>query len=138
MCSTPLWMRIYVSIIIILIPTVVCAIMNTTIFRAVQLSVRRTQPMLHERTTYALEQRPIRLTRQEGRFLRHMIIMTLVFIVGWAPIYICWVLLDQMTIHPNVLALFSLLADSSLLLNIIDLFLCSHKLLLYLRETCCW
>jgi hypothetical protein len=75
-----------------------------------------------------------KLSHRDFHLLRHMIIMFFVFILGWGPIYIISIIMTQVPVSLFVLKLLSLLAELSLLCDMIDLFLYSHKLRKYLQR----
>jgi len=129
-------MRCYTLMITIVIPISVCLAMNIIIFKYVQSSTRRVQPVSRAiPTNHSNNQQP-KLNRRDVHLLRHMIIMFLVFILGWCPIYITLVVPNQASISMFTLRILSLLAELSLLCDIIDLFMYSHQLRQYLQRLC--
>jgi hypothetical protein len=129
-------MQYYTLVIIIVIPVSICLVMNIIIFKYVQSSTRRIQPeTLALSTNHRNNQQPT-LSRRDVHLLRHMIIMFLVFIVGWGPIYITSVIMTQISVSILTLRILSLLAELSLLCDIIDLFLYSHELRKHLQRVC--
>jgi len=128
------WMRYYTLAIIIVVPVSVCVVINIIIFKYVQSLSLRIQPA-SQRTiaNHNHDQKPT-LSRRDVHLLRHMIIMFFVFIVGWVPIYIALVIQIQTPVSTLILRILSLLAEISLLCDMIDLFLYSHELRRYLQR----
>jgi hypothetical protein len=127
-------MQYYTLVIIIVIPISICLVMNIIIFKYVQSSTRRIQPeTLAISTNHRNNQQPT-LSRRDVHLLRHMVIMFLVFIIGWGPIYITSVIMTQISVSILTLRILSLLAELSLLCDIIDLFLYSHELRKHLQR----
>jgi len=128
-------MQYYTLVIIIIIPMTICIVINTIIFKYVQNSTHRIQPSVdnHDQST--------KLSRRDIHLLRHMIIMFLVFIIGWGPIYFTSIIMNYIPVSTLTLRILSLLAEISLLCDIIDLFLYSHELRQYFQRTflaCCY
>ncbi len=125
------WMPYYTLVLVIVVPVSVYVVINIIIFKYVQSSTRRTQPTT---TNMINEQKTTKLSRRDAHLLRHMIVMFFVFIIGWGPIYIISVLPTQVSGNLLVLRILSLLAEISLLCDMIDLFLYSHDLRQYLQR----
>ncbi len=128
------WMPYYITAITIVIPASVCTMIYITIFKYVQLSSRRIQPMSQIAARNPNNGQEPKLSHRDFHLLRHMIIMFFVFILGWGPIYIISIIMTQVPVSLFVLKLLSLLAELSLLCDMIDLFLYSHKLRKYLQR----
>jgi hypothetical protein len=124
------WMPYYTLVLVIVVPVSVYVVINIFIFKYVQSSTRRTQPT----TTNMINEQTTKLSRRDAHLLRHMIVMFFVFIVGWGPIYIISVLPTQVSNNVLILRILSLLAEISLLCDMIDLFLYSHDLRQYLQR----
>ena len=124
----------YVILIIIVGPVLVCAVIHTIIFRTIRASFRRIQPNSERTTTTRLTNERSKMTRRDVHLLRHMIIMLAVFVGGWGPVYITLVLMSYLPIDPRLLKSFALLADISLIFDIIDLFFYSQKMRRYLQR----
>ena len=127
-------MRYYILIIILIVPISVCVVINTIIFKYVQSSSNRIQPGSQLATANDNNNQQPKLNRRDIHLLRHMVIMFFVFVVGWAPIYITTVISTQITVNSLTFRILSLLTEISLLCDIIDLFLYSHKLQEYFQR----
>jgi uncharacterized membrane protein YbjE (DUF340 family) len=125
----------YALAIIIVVPASVCVVINIIIFKYVQSSSRRIQPVSRTTITNHNHGQKPKINRRDIHLLRHMIIMFFVFIVGWVPIYITSIIQLQTSVSTLTLRILSLLAGISLLCDMIDLFLYSHELRQYLQRT---
>ncbi|UJR20235.1 hypothetical protein I4U23_023366 [Adineta vaga] len=92
-CFVPTWMRYYTFIIMIILPLCLSIIINSIIFVHVRSSTNR----IHTEITPVSNQQ--RISRRDIHLLRHMILMLLVFVIGWCPIYIISILLNYMTLN---------------------------------------
>ncbi len=129
------WMVYYALAIIIVVPVSVIVVINIIIFKYVQSSSRRIQPVSRTTITNHNHGQKPKINRRDIHLLRHMIIMFFVFIVGWVPIYITSIIQLQTSVSTLTLRILSLLAGISLLCDMIDLFLYSHELRQYLQRT---
>ena len=129
-------MQYYTLAIIIVIPISICMVMNIIIFKYVQSSTRRILPVQVAISSNNRNNQIPTLSRRDIHLLRHMVIMFFVFIIGWCPIYITAVVTTQTTVNILTIRILSLLAELSLLCDIIDLFLYSHELRKQLRRIC--
>jgi hypothetical protein len=127
-------MRYYTLVVVIIVPVSICTALNITIFKYVQLSSRRTQPISQTTNTHSNNDQQSKFSRRDLVLLRHMIIMFLVFILGWGPIYITSVISNQIPVSQLILRILSLLAEISLLCDMVDLFLYTHELRQYLQK----
>jgi uncharacterized membrane protein YbjE (DUF340 family) len=125
----------YALAIIIVVPVSVIVVINIIIFKYVQSSSRRIQPVSRTTITNHNHGQKPKINRRDIHLLRHMIIMFFVFIVGWVPIYITSIIQLQTSVSTLTLRILSLLAGISLLCDMIDLFLYSHELRQYLQRT---
>ncbi|CAF3256816.1 unnamed protein product [Rotaria socialis] len=134
-CVMSYWMSYYALAITIVIPMSVCVVANIIIWKHVKSSLRRIRPLLQPRIATDTVNQQSKINRRDIYLLRHMIIMFIVFVAGWVPIHIILILMNHIAMNIVVLSAMSLLAEISLLCDIIDLFLYSHKLRKYLRLT---
>jgi len=132
-CSLASWMTYYILVITIIIPVLLCAILNLIIYNYVTSSTKRIQPQSRASTGHTIEQQG-KFNQRDIHLLRHMIIMFLVFVVGWSPIFIVSTVMTTNAVSSLILRIFSLLAELSLLCDIIDLFLYSHNLKIALKR----
>ncbi len=102
---------------------------NIIIFSYARHSTRRIQPANDEGA-----QAPA-LSHRDARLLKHMIFMFAVFFCGWIPIYIIAAIDWNGTAIPRVLLHgLQILPVVSLFINIVNLFLCNHELLIYITN----
>jgi hypothetical protein len=119
---------------IIVIPLLVCLVTNIIIFTHVYRSSRRVQPQnVTSLTSVGNPQPPKILTRRDIHLLRHMSLMFSVFFIGWGPVYLILIVMNQVTIDPLILRFLSLSAEVSIFCDIIDLYLYNHALRQYLQ-----
>ena len=111
---------------ITLVPTVVFGTTNLIIFNYVRNSTKRTQ------TEQATRRRSV-LSRRDLKLLKNMLLMFLLFTVGWTPIYIF-----RLTSFPSGIMRsrldfgLTLLPVTSLLVNMIILYYHHHELRHYI------
>ena len=110
------------------IPAFICIITNALIYRHVLASSRRVQTS----TACPDNQYACAISRRDISLLRHMIILFLVFILGWTPSVIVNIA-EYYTAVSNLLYDVSFLSfQLALLVVIIDLFLYNHEVRKYL------
>ena len=129
-----MWMLYYSLIITIPIPALIYLAINIIILIYVQISSRRVQPISEVPSTNQRNEQQLKLSRRDIHLLRHIVIMFLVYVVGWFPIGIIAILSSRMSVSAFLSKLGSLLAEVSLLCDIADLFLYSHDLRKYLHR----
>ncbi|CAF1045313.1 unnamed protein product [Adineta steineri] len=118
--------RIYLLIIVAIIPTLCLFITNSIIFIYARSSTRRVQP-IHGNDIQA----PL-LTNRDVRLLKHMIFMFSTFFCGWVPIYILTVVNPSSSAISLVqFNIVRLLPELSTLIIILDLFIYNHELRRY-------
>jgi hypothetical protein len=119
---------------IIVIPLLVCLVTNIIIFTHVYRSSRRVQPQnVTSVTTAGNRRQPMIISRRDIHLLHHMSLMFSVFFIGWGPVYLILIVMNQVTIDPLILRFLSLSAEVSIFCDIIDLYLYNHALRQYLQ-----
>jgi hypothetical protein len=96
------------------------------IFNYVRSSTNRVQPSSMTVTNAQ------HINRRDKHILRHIIIMFSIFVGGWSPVYIYS--LVRSTLSASVYFSLMILAEVSLLLDIIDLFIYNHELRKYFQD----
>jgi hypothetical protein len=111
---------------VVIIPSFICFIINIIIFQYIRSSRHRVQPTLVVPNNNQHQS----LSRRDIYLLRHMILMFVVFVGGWSPIYIypLVVVANYQSIIPWIIFI---VANFSLLYNIFNLFLYNHSLRKY-------
>ncbi|CAF2475700.1 unnamed protein product [Rotaria sp. Silwood2] len=130
LCILSEWKRIYALIMIVIIPSLIYMIMNGLIVNYVRSSSRQVQPQIKSIQTFShntIRQQP-NISRRDVRLLRHMMRMFCIFVGGRSPIYIVLIIAYYIHIDLIVPRFLSLLADLSLLGDILDLFIYNHEL----------
>jgi len=115
---------------IVIIPAIICFINNMIIFNHVRLSTNRVQPA----SIAALNNQYQHTHRRDLHLLRHMIIMLCIFVGGWSPIYLYIIIVFNINFTSVIVSVLILLAEISLLFDIINLFLYNHELRRYLQD----
>lgn len=123
---TTSFLQLYTLFIIVVLPSVLFVGVNVLIFAATRRSTRRVRAAVVVRTAAG--------TSRDAHLLKHMVIIFVLFIVGWAPIYILLCIDQNLKISPIVYRSLSLLPATSSLLDLIDLLLFNHSLRQYFRE----
>ena len=114
-----------------IIPAIICIVTNARIYRYVCASSGRVQtrsaPGASNRET---------INRRDIFLLRHMVIMFSIFICGWAPWLIVYIV-EYFTSISDLLDAISFVSNQlALLLDVIDLFLYNHAVRKYLIGLC--
>jgi hypothetical protein len=112
---------------IVIIPSSIYSINNIIIFNYVRSSTNRIQPSSGIPQNQCTNRRDLHL-------LRHMIIMFSIFVGGWSPIYLYTTISISFDFASTIVSLFILLAELSLLFDIINLFLYNHELRRYIQD----
>jgi hypothetical protein len=120
-------MGIYAFLIVVIVPSLICLIINIIIFSYVRSSTKRVNPS--SATTIASS--PLCINRRDLRLLRHMIVMLCIFVGGWAPSYV-YSFVAKTTFNNTVFLILIVLAELSITVDIINLFLYNHDLRRYL------
>ena len=109
--------------IVVIIPGLICLILNIIIFNYVRSSTNRVQPSSMTVTNTQ------HINRRDKHILRHIIIMWSIFVGGWSPVYIYSSVSSSLS--TSVYFSFMILAEVSVLLDIINLFIYNHELRKY-------
>jgi len=127
----PSWINKYDLFIVVIFPSILNIILNLIIFFAVHSSTRRVHALTI--TTFSARNS----NRQHARdihLLKHIIFMFIVFIIGWAPVYVFSVVDPNEYMFSWISLILELLPVLSSLINMVDLFLYNHELRQYLKE----
>jgi len=119
-----LWLRIYVVLIVLIIPSTLFLLINIFILMHARSSRRRVAPTTTTNPAMLSSHRDIRLTKR-------MLILLLIFLFGWSPVYIVFSIQNSYSIWVEVL---KLVAAFGLLGEIINLFLFNRKVSLFLKN----
>ena len=126
----PRWMPYYTFIMVVVIPSLICLINNIIIFKYVHSITNR----IHSQSTVSNNNHHQGINRRDLHLLRHMIIMFCIFVGEWSPIYLYTLIYFQYDVNSITFTILTLLAQLSLLLNIMNLFLYNHKLREYFQN----
>ena len=118
-------MEIYKLIMIVILPSMMCTALNLFIFRYVRSSSHRVQAITH--ATHD-EHTKNQSHRRDMHLLRHILIMFSVFIGGWAPAFILRCFVPNLAVRTLSMCLFMVLAELSLLVVMINLYVYNHEL----------
>ncbi len=118
-----LWLRIYIVLIVLIIPSTLFLLINIFILMHARSSKRRVAP-----TTTTANQTML-TTHRDIRLTKRMLILLLIFLFGWSPVYILFSIQNSYSIWVEVL---KLVAAFGLLGEIINLFLFNRKVSLFL------
>ena len=121
--SQPIWLRSYILLIVIIIPSSFFLFINGKILIYAHSSRRRVTP-LNNNENILSNNRDIRLAKR-------MLILLLIFLIGWCPVYILFTIENTYSVTVEIL---KFLAQLSLLGEIINLFVFNRKLRIYLKE----
>ena len=124
--------QLYSLLIIVILPSIINIVFNSIIFFSVRSSTRRVHG-LATMTTAATSSMHQQHTR-DMYLLKHIVFMFIVFVSGWAPVYITGVVNPSMNQSAWYALLLRLLPVFSSLINIADLFFYNRELRQYLKE----
>ena len=112
----------------VFVPSSINIIVNIRIFHYVRLSTRRIQPQ--RENTINIQQ--LQISRRDILLFRQMIIIFVLFIAGWTPIYLS-VLIDKLIYIDVLVVPFTILFGELCVLGIMThMFRYDHKLRRYL------
>ncbi|UJR19342.1 hypothetical protein I4U23_022471 [Adineta vaga] len=133
-CSNELWMTIYTFITAVVLPSLINLILNTLIFLHVRSSTRRVQPqVLSAWTSEMMNQRRqrqqiLKISRREISLLRQMILMFLMFICGWSPVFIVNIILQLKKVNTIIVASTILFSEICIMGIITNIFIHNYEL----------
>ncbi len=104
------------------------------IFKHVRLSSNRIQPASQTTRDSSNHIQLQGITRRDVYLLRHIILMFCIFIGGWGPAYIIGVVVPNFTFNSLIASISILVAELSLFIDIINLFVYNHELRRYLSN----
>ncbi|CAF1386025.1 unnamed protein product [Adineta steineri] len=135
-CSYELWMRIYTCVLSVVVPTLINTILNILIFIHVRSSSRRINPRTTDTSINTIAQREKQERQQANRrdlaLLRQMTFTFVIFITGWFPVFLVFIISYFININSTILAAFAMLSQLCILSIIINLFIRNHELKEYL------
>jgi hypothetical protein len=116
----------------VILPSILGVVFNTLIFIKVRSSTRRAHTVattMPVNATYSKQQ-----NARDVHLLKHMLFISVVFIIGWAPVYINAAVEIYIKVPYWIDSLLQIFPVLSSLINIVDLFLYNHDLRQYLKE----
>jgi len=128
----PYWLRFYNFFIIVILPFILNGVFNTLIFLRVRSSTRRIQA-LATTTSAANAANSNHRQARDIYLLKHTLFILIVFIGGWAPLYILTVVITDRTTYYMPYLLSELLPPLGSLIVALDLFVYNHDLRRYWR-----
>jgi hypothetical protein len=126
-------MKIYTLLITTIIPSLICLIINLIIFEYVRSSSQRVQPSSQITRDGFYNSHSQRISRRDRHLLRHIIFMFCIFMGGWSPIFIITIAQPQLLFTSVTISLLILLAELSLFIDIVNLYVYNHELRRYLK-----
>lgn len=127
-CNMQVWMGFYTFTTAVIIPLLINAILNIKIFLYVRRSSRRIQPQAVSTVMTSTNNQQARINRRNLSLLKHMIFTFLIFVIGWAPIFITNII--DIIIPGHLIAILSCTYVSAICTFgiIIYLFICNHDI----------
>ena len=126
-----LWRNIYNLISIVIIPSMICSIVNILIYNHVRTSTNR----IYARNNLKNIQQK-RLHHRDLYLLRHMIFMFCIFVGGWTPIFLLPIIDYYTPVSGIINGCLVIWCELALLINVIDLFLYNHEVRRYINGFC--
>lgn len=121
-------MTIYTWILAVLLPLMINITLNFRIFVYVRSSSRRNSANTKNYLSHNGQRKLRRNTRRDKRLLLHIIIMGVLFTIGWGPVYTISCLRLLIKLHPLVFPCSIIIAELCLMGIVIDLFVYNHEL----------
>ena len=122
-----MWMNIYAFVVVVIVPSIICLIINLSIFiyvRSISRRVHHQAPPMPTNENNAINQQQLMaLSRRDIHLLKHMIYIFSIFIFGWSPVYGSVIVYQIQPISPYVVTGFTIVAVISSLIFIVHLFL---------------
>ena len=87
-CTMKIWMGFYTFTIAIILPILINISLDTRIFLLIRRSTCRIQAQNLNRTPSITNTSSIKLVRRDIFLLKHMVFTFLIFILGWAPVFL--------------------------------------------------
>ena len=87
-CTMKSWMGFYTFTIAVIIPILINIILDIRIFLIVRRSTRRVQAQNVSTVRCSVRKSSIRITRRDISLLKHMIVIFLLFVIGWTPVFL--------------------------------------------------
>ncbi|CAF1177558.1 unnamed protein product [Rotaria sordida] len=137
-CVTSQWVEIYRLIFIVIVPSIVFLIINILIYVTVRSLSHRIRPSSFSVTENNPRNiRQERISRRDIHLFRHMIIMFLIFVGGWTPLYALFAIQTQALANIILSECFTIWCQLAFLCDIIDLYLYNHEVRNYLKIIFC-
>ena len=114
-----------------IIPAMICIVTNAQMYRYVCASSNRVQV-----ASTAATRNQTTISRRDIFLLRHMVIMFSIFIFGWAPWLIVYIVNYYTNTSDFVDSISFVSNQFALLFDVIDLFLYNHEVRTYLTGRC--
>lgn len=125
-------------IFIVIVPSVVFFVTGVLIYINVRSSSRRVQPLPSTITdNNSNNGTQTKISRRDVHLLRHMLAMLIIFVGGWAPLYVLFAVQNQFSVNTTISACFTIWCQIALLCDIIDLYLYNHEVRNYLITSFC-
>ena len=124
-------MSYYCLFVVVILPLILNGLFNALIYLRVRSSTLRV------RAVRMIQNPAVKSTSQHTRdiyLLKHMLFNFIIFMVGWAPIYVVGVADSRRRVPVQIYELLKILPAFSSLINVLDLFWYSHDVRQYLRE----
>ncbi len=118
--------------IVVILPSIINIVFNSIIFFSVRASTRRIQD-LATMTSAAANSMHQQHTR-DMYLLKHIVFMFIVFVSGWAPVYITQVVNPSLDQAAWFALLLRILPVFSSFINMVDLFFYNRELRQYIKE----
>lgn len=126
-----IWVNIYDLFIVAIFPSILNIVLNSIIFFSVYSSTRRVHALTMVTTPVGNANHQ---HTRDIRLLKHIIFVFVVFVSGWAPLYI-YLIIDPTGYTISLVGLLiDILPVLSSLINMADLYFYNHELRNYLNE----
>jgi len=116
----------------VVLPSIINIIFNVLIFKNVRNSTRRVQQQPPSNVTNGNNNQGPRISRRDISLLKQMIVMFLLFVGGWTPVYTLIIIADYIYVSPLVSRSFTLIDQAFVLGIIVNFHVCNHKMKEYL------
>lgn len=121
-------MNIYALMMIVIVPTFICFIINIILYIYARSSTRRVHPNASPLQPHSKNAQQPKISGRDLRLLRQILIMFFLFACGWTPVYLILVFRTYIFIPAIVVSIFSLIATWCLLADLINMLVFDRQL----------
>ncbi|UJR21282.1 hypothetical protein I4U23_024374 [Adineta vaga] len=128
------WIWIYSLVMVVIVPSIICLILNIIIFTYARSFSRRIHPQTLSGQVNSQESDIFYVRRRDLKILRQMLHLFCIFVGSWGPVYLTLILERFIEVSPIVIPILIFIGELAILTDIIGLFKTNQKMKDYLRH----